>query len=145
MKLKLIILLMLGVWLGMILGVSFLEAPLKFRAPNITLVLGLGIGKLVFTALNRIEIIFTIALMIWMLFHYKQMATPLLVVLCCLVALLVIQSLWLLPILNARIDSLLQGIEPAKSHHHFYYVAGEVLKVGLLISGFVQIYKHDRH
>ena len=43
------------VWLGMLLGISFLEAPLKFRAPGITLPLGLGIGRLVFRALNAAE------------------------------------------------------------------------------------------
>ena len=40
------------VWLGMVLAISFLEAPLKFRAPGITIALGLGIGRLVFRALN---------------------------------------------------------------------------------------------
>ena len=46
-----------GVWLGMVLAISFLEAPLKFRAPGITLALGLGIGRLVFAALNRVEVV----------------------------------------------------------------------------------------
>lgn len=36
------------VWLGMVLAISFLEAPLKFRAPGVTLPIGLGIGRLVF-------------------------------------------------------------------------------------------------
>jgi hypothetical protein len=40
------------VWLGMVLAISFLEAPLKFRAPGVTLPVGLGIGRLVFRALN---------------------------------------------------------------------------------------------
>ena len=44
------------VWLGMVLAISFLETPLKFRAPGITLPLGLGIGRLVFRALNTTEI-----------------------------------------------------------------------------------------
>ena len=34
-----------GVWLGMVLAISFLEAPLKFRAPGVTLPPGLGIGR----------------------------------------------------------------------------------------------------
>jgi hypothetical protein len=38
------------VWLGMVLAISFLGAPLKFRAPGITVALGLGIGRLVFRA-----------------------------------------------------------------------------------------------
>ena len=43
-------------WLGMVLAISFLETPLKFRAPGITLPLGLGIGRLVFRALNLAEV-----------------------------------------------------------------------------------------
>ncbi|MFF3252934.1 hypothetical protein ACFYWP_18430 [Actinacidiphila glaucinigra] len=43
------------VWLGMVLGISFLEAPLKFRAEGIAVPLGLGIGRIVFRALNRVE------------------------------------------------------------------------------------------
>ena len=37
MKGKLLVLLVLGIWIGMLIGISFVEAPLKFRAPNITL------------------------------------------------------------------------------------------------------------
>jgi hypothetical protein len=44
------------VWLGMVLAISFLEAPLKFRAPNVTLQIGLGIGRLVFRALNTVPV-----------------------------------------------------------------------------------------
>ena len=44
------------VWLGMLLAISFLEAPLKFRAPGVTLQIGLGIGRLVFRALNACEL-----------------------------------------------------------------------------------------
>src|SRR6185437_7628184 len=49
------------VWLGMVLAVSFLEAPLKFRAPDVTVRIGLGIGRLVFRALNTAEAIFAAA------------------------------------------------------------------------------------
>src|SRR5436305_9882518 len=45
------------VWLGMVLGISVLETPLKFRAPGITRALGLGIGRLVFRALNLTELV----------------------------------------------------------------------------------------
>ena len=51
-------------WLGMVLAISFLEAPVKFRAPGITLALGLGIGRLVFAALNRFEAVLAVAVLI---------------------------------------------------------------------------------
>src|SRR3954468_14942301 len=44
------------VWLGMVLAISFVEAPLKFRAPGVTLQIGLGIGRLVFRVLNGCEL-----------------------------------------------------------------------------------------
>lgn len=44
------------IWLGMVPAISFLETPLKFRAPGITVPLGLGIGRLVFRALNGVEL-----------------------------------------------------------------------------------------
>ena len=50
------------VWLGMVLAISFLEAPLKFRAPNVTLQIGLGIGRLVFRALNTVEVGFALVI-----------------------------------------------------------------------------------
>ncbi|WP_338142595.1 hypothetical protein [Brevibacterium aurantiacum] len=45
-----------AIWLGLIIGISLIEAPLKFTAPGITIPLGLGIGRLVFTAMNWVEI-----------------------------------------------------------------------------------------
>ena len=50
------------VWLGMVLAISFLETPLKFRAPGITRPLGLGIGRLVFRALNTVAVVLAAAL-----------------------------------------------------------------------------------
>ena len=143
MKGQLIILLMLGTWLGMILGISFLEAPLKFQAPNITLTLGLGIGKLVFGALNKVEIVFSLMLVSWMFWQNKNLETPQILILSFLISLVAIQSFWLLPILNTRVDALLKGIEVVKSNHHLYFVALEVMKVGLLIYSFTRIYKYE--
>lgn len=49
-------------WLGMVLAISFLEAPLKFRAPGLDLRTGLAIGRIVFRALNRIEVAWAIVI-----------------------------------------------------------------------------------
>ena len=54
-----------AIWVGLIIGISFIEAPLKFQAPDITIPLGLGIGRLVFGALNIVEAITLIALGAW--------------------------------------------------------------------------------
>ena len=52
------------IWLGMVLAISFLEAPLKFRAPEVTIALGLGIGRLVFRALNICEVVLATAALV---------------------------------------------------------------------------------
>ena len=40
------------IWLGMALAISFLEAPLTFRAEGLELRVGLAIGRVVFRALT---------------------------------------------------------------------------------------------
>jgi len=140
---KVAILLMIGIWLGMVLGLSFIEAPLKFRAPNITLTLGLGIGKLVFTTLNRIEICFSLLLLFWIITEYANLKLVTLIGLICLLFFVVLQSIWLLPILNVRVDKIMNGIEVAHSNHHFYFVAIEILKTILLVYSFFKIYQHE--
>ncbi len=44
-------------WMGMVIAISFIEAPLNFQAPGVSLPIGLGIGRLVFRALNAIEVV----------------------------------------------------------------------------------------
>jgi hypothetical protein len=51
------------VWLGMVVAISFMEAPLKFHAPGVTLQIGLGIGRLVFRALNAAELVLAMAVL----------------------------------------------------------------------------------
>ena len=60
------------IWVGMIIAISFMEAWLKFRAPGVTLPIGLGIGRLVFGALNRVEWILAVVVTAGMLFGKKK-------------------------------------------------------------------------
>ena len=48
------------VWLGLVVAISFIEAPLKFRAPGVSLPIGLGVGRLVFRALNAVEAVLAV-------------------------------------------------------------------------------------
>ncbi len=145
MKMKLVLLLILGIWLGMLIGISFVEAPLKFRAPNITLPLGLGIGKLVFGALNKFEIAFSIVLTAWLILEYKALALLPLLAFASLIILVLLQSVWLLPLLSLRADTFIAGETPPPSYHHLYYIIMEVAKVGLLFFGFIKAFNYDGH
>ncbi len=127
-------------WIGCVCAISFLEAWLKFRAPGITLALGLGIGKLVFNALNKIEWLFA-ASILFNIFFTKNFSLQSIerfnyIILIPLV-ILIIQSIWFLPQLTARADAIIAGRFVEPSSVHFYYVAAEVIKiVSLCIFGF---------
>lgn len=120
------------VWFGIIGAISFLEAPLKFRAPNITTALGLGIGKIVFRALNRIEIVFA-ALMLISLFAVRPSGNFALYLFGAILISLVLQTVWLLPRLNRRAEQVIAGTLAPPSKNHLFYVAFESLKFTLLL------------
>ena len=122
------------VWLGMVLAISFLEAPLKFRAPGVTLQLGLGIGRLVFRALNICEAVLA-AVVLVALFVDVPSASAAVVILAAVLALM-IQVLVVRPALTRRTDAVLAGAEGPRSNAHYVYVVLEVVKVvGLVVTG----------
>lgn len=120
------------IWLGMVLAISFLEAPLKFRAPGVTLQVGLGIGRLVFRALNMCEWVLATAALI---FTAKDgSAMPALVALVAATAMLASQMLFVRPALTRRSDQVLAGAEGPRSRAHYAYVTLELAKVAALIT-----------
>lgn len=117
-------------WIGFVCAISFMEAWVKFRAPGVTLPLGLGIGSLVFKALNKAEWVFAILMAVDLFLLHRGMGINLPRVLFLIALLiLIIQTLWLLPALDARIPLYQQGLEAPSSPLHFYYVGTEVVKV----------------
>ena len=126
------------VWLGMILGVSFVATPLKFQAPSITLVIGLDIGRLVFGVFNKIEIAFAVMLALLVLLSRQRDASVIALGVVWLT--LGLQTVWLLPALLDRIGLVLQGHQPPPSGLHTFYVCLEVVKVlALAVYGFWSI------
>ncbi|SER55773.1 hypothetical protein [Pedobacter rhizosphaerae] len=125
-------------WAGLIAGISFLEAPLKFQAPGITIPLGLGIGQLVFQALNKIEIAFFLVLSCCMLGmnlkNYKGILYAI------LLAVMLFDTFWLLPLLDKRAILVLKGVSVKASYHHILYIIFESIKLlALLILGFLNL------
>lgn len=115
------------VWLGMVLAISFLEAPLKFRAPGITLPLGLGIGRLVFRALNAAEL--ALAVLLAAAGAAATMPVAAWLLLAGLVGLLAAQALLLRPSLDRRATAILAGRTPPPSRKHLAYIVLEGVKV----------------
>ncbi|OON66236.1 hypothetical protein [Hymenobacter sp. CRA2] len=130
--LSLLLVLALFLWAGMICGISFLEAPLKFTAPNITVVLGVGIGRIVFHALNKVELVLSVAALLCagVLGVPSRIWTTLLVA----VVILTAQTLWLLPALDARALALQAGTPNPPNSQHMTYVVLEASKLLCLLT-----------
>jgi hypothetical protein len=129
------------VWIGFVCAISFMESWIKFRAPNVTLSVGLGIGRIVFKALNRVEILLSVIIFINLLLSGEQLLTlrnlaffiPLLIVL--------MQASWLLPALDTRAELRMQNAVLPPSNLHFYYIGTEVLKVACLFIFGISLFK----
>ena len=122
------------VWLGMVAAISFIETPLKFRAPGVTLRIGLGIGRLVFRALNGCELVLAVVLI--GAFFVAPPASGAVVAAGAAVVMLLAQVLLVRPRLTRRSDAVLAGVEGPRSRAHWAYVGLELVKVaGLLITG----------
>ena len=115
------------IWLGMVLAISFLEAPLKFRAPNVTLQIGLGIGRLVFRALNTVEVVLAIVILV------STVAAPppagVAAALAVAFGALAVQIGAVRPRLNRRSDQVLDGVDAPRSRSHYVYIGLEAIKV----------------
>ncbi|MFI5537584.1 hypothetical protein ACIA5H_14450 [Nocardia sp. NPDC051900] len=119
-------------WLGMVLAISFLEAPLKFRAPGVTLPLGLGIGRLVFRALNTVEAVLAVLLVLAAVIVGPGAATWAWLGLAA--AVLAVQIVVVRPPLSRRSDRVLAGEELPRSHAHYWYIGLEGVKVVALVA-----------
>lgn len=116
-------------WIGFIGAISFMEAWLKFQAPGITVPLGLGIGRLVFSALNKVEWVLALIILGNLVVGKAHFSSPRTILYAIPLTLLVLQTVWLLPALNVRVELLLQGQEPENSYLHLYYEGMEICKV----------------
>ncbi|KHO21622.1 hypothetical protein [Mycolicibacterium setense] len=124
-------------WLGMVLAISFIEAPLKFRAPGVTLQIGLGIGRMVFRALNAVEAAFAVVVIVTLAVHRPSGAV--IATFAIAIVALAIQLIAVRPKLTQRSNAVLAAAPGAeaegRSHAHYIYVAFELIKVVSLLTG----------
>lgn len=133
MAIKLVKIAIPFIWFGMIGAISFVEAPLKFQAPGITLPLGLGIGRLVFQMLNKIEMVMAVIMAAAFLLNRRERGLPMYLFLLA-AAILAFQTLWLLPELDARAELVIAGETPPGSSEHIVYIVVESIKLLLLLA-----------
>jgi hypothetical protein len=120
------------IWLGMVLAISFLEAPLKFRAEGLELRVGLAIGRIVFRALNIAEVI--LAVVIAVCLTIAPSSRPVLVLAAVTAVLLAVQLLVVRPRLNRRSARVLAGHDAPRSRAHHAYIGLEALKLAALVA-----------
>lgn len=121
-------------WFGLVAAISFIEAPLKFQAPGITIPLGLGIGRLVFFALNIAEGLLLVVMLLLALWpKMVRVSVSRLRWILALAVVFVLKIAVVRPPLNARTDQVLAGAEPGESPWHYVYIAADLITMVLLI------------
>lgn len=117
-------------WLGLLIGVSFLATPVKFLAPSLTLATALEVGQATFALFTRVEwgLVILLALAVaWV--GRVNVKRSLWIGVGLLTLVLAAQSLWLLPILDARVALIIAAETPPPSEHHRVYVMLESAKL----------------
>jgi hypothetical protein len=118
-------------WAGVLIGVSFLAAPAKFAASSLTLPVAMDVGRQEFGALNLAEIALVIVTLALAAYARPERTVWLGLGLAAVIVLL--QSVWLLPVLDARAELIMQGETPERAPWHMLYVGAEVVKLLLLL------------
>jgi hypothetical protein len=115
-----------AIWLGLLIGVSFIATPIKFSAPSLDLPTALDVGRVTFSLFNKIEwgVLALLAIFLWL--NGLPGVRTLLAI--WLAFLLIIQSAWLLPILNFYIETIAQGMQKPPSFEHLAYGVIEIVK-----------------
>lgn len=116
-------------WVGMILGIS-LESWVKFKTPSLTKPIGLDVGRTVFAAFHKVQFVLIIILIgcgliislsSWGWFFIGLIAFT-----------LVLQDIWIFPILSKRVDIIMTNVKISKSYAHAVYGILEFVKLTLL-------------
>jgi hypothetical protein len=119
-------------WAGVLIGVSFLAAPAKFGAASLSLPVAMDVGRQEFGVLNLVEIVFAIATLA--LAALARPPRPIWLGLGAAALIVALQALWLLPVLDARAERIIQGGTPPSAPWHALYIVAEVLKLLALLS-----------
>jgi hypothetical protein len=118
-------------WIGFVLAISFMEAPLKFRAPSVTVPIGVEIGHVVFHALNRVEVFFALLVALAVLGTRRMRDTTLSTLAVNVV--LFVQTVVLFGPLDARAMEVVAGRSVPESPWHVVYIGLEVAKLVLVV------------
>jgi hypothetical protein len=88
-------------WIGLLVGVSFLATPAKFLASSLTLPVALDVGRHTFAIFNKAEWLLAAALLIVVLLRPPHAIAAIGSIVTALIVLL--ETAWLLPVLDRRV------------------------------------------
>jgi hypothetical protein len=129
---RIFLVVLLAVWAGIVIGVSLISTPVKFRAPLLTMEAGLDVGRYTFRLLSEIELgLAAAAVAAAMLVRPRRLVIGALVL---VIAAVLLQHYWLLPVLDARVVRILAGESVPASSYHTLFASIEVTKSLLLIA-----------
>jgi hypothetical protein len=122
-------------WAGIVIGISFIEAPVKFRTPTLSRPVAFDVGRTVFQASQWAQAGLTLlAAAAALAARIPRRAVA------CLGAAavtLLLQMAWIFPQLNARAETIIAGGVPSGPSHHALYGVLEVVKVLALVTAAV--------
>lgn len=119
-----------ALWLGLLLGVSFLAAPVKFQAASLALPVALDVGQVTFALFSRVE--WAVAALTAVCLLIARPGKGAAAIFLPVLAIVLLQALWLLPVLDARLEAVIAGNPPPPSSHHLVYIAADAAKALLL-------------
>ncbi|KAB1643960.1 hypothetical protein [Gulosibacter chungangensis] len=120
-----------AIWIGMIIAIDLIEAPLKFQAPGITIPLGLGIGRLVFLAMNIVELVLAVLMAISLWKPRADRRTWSLYG--ALVVMFAVKMTIIRPLLAQHTNAVLAGTSEGGSTTHYFYIAADAVIAFLLV------------
>lgn len=121
------------VWLGMVLGISFLATPIKFRAPSLTLPVALDVGRTTFHAFGKVEWVLTVLLAVAAILVRSDLEPLDWGLFGLVVVIVVAQAAWLIPALDVRVEAVIAGTPLPPSPLHRVYAGAEVVKAVVLL------------
>ena len=128
---SILIIIISSLWVGLIIGVSFIATPVKFKAKTLKLYSAVDVGRHTFLMFNKVELIVFIAMIIVMFLGTALAFLYMLTLV--LFAILIAQKFWLLPELVVRAEAVINGNPKPKSIHHISYAIFELMKLLILL------------
>lgn len=116
------------VWLGIVVGVAFLATPVKFSAPSLDLPTALEVGRVTFRLLARVEWVLAGLLVAVAVVARERMPWSVAVP----IAVVVLEAVWLLPVLGVRTDAIRAGLSVPPSQLHMLFIALKILECAAL-------------